>query len=495
MFSWLPIERAADYGRLTQHLSPTEFGLQEVADWLQTHLSTEIGGVLVEHPYVDKDYRSTYYNFYAKKGSAYSPHSARLHLFRKGWDCKEDPLRLTSNDSKEELLNDAQVQAGYLGFLTLRPTRIQTIGRTVIDPHGLRRAKGWLIEHRHKVHVLGYRLQANGFPFMQQHGDIAVCAHTACWAVLRHYSERYSLYREVLVHDVSKLGREFDPGGLLPSLGITARDAERIFAAVGTFPLLVSDGEPPKDGQARFHDEMLAYLESGFPLFGIQIGRQHAVAVVGYRRDTVPHVRGKDYLGRAWDYVSHLLLIDDNHHPYMPVPRIGGTAGGKHEPCIGDIDYFIVPLPEKMFLPAAAAFKFADEISANPPEHFEDLGDTKDLVTRCFVTTTASWQRFVREQMPSFQPDFGRAALELTMPQFVWVVEYATPAQRAKGQVHARMLLDATASTREPLPAFLLHDRKGALWLDRANRVPMQYQAFDSKVRVLREMASNLRSY
>jgi hypothetical protein len=494
MFSWLSVKRAADFGLLTQHLSPTEFGLQEVADWLQTHLSTAVGGVLVEHPYVDKDYRSTYYNFYAKKGAAYSPHSARLHLFMKGWDCQEEPLRMTSA-SRKEPLDDAAVQDGYLGFLTLRPTRIQTIGRSVIDPRALRTAKGWLIEHRHKVHVMGYRLFASGFPFMQQHGDIAVCAHTACWAVLRHYSERYSLYREVLVHDVSRLGRESDPGGLLPSLGVTAPEAERIFAAVGTFPVLVSHDRPPKNGQARFHDEMLAYLESGFPLFGIQTGRQHAVAVVGYRREKEPQVLGSDYHRRAWDYVSHLLLVDDNHHPYMPMPRVGGKRRPKQEAGIDDIDHFIVPLPEKMFLPAAAAFKFADDISADPPEHFEDLGDHQDLVTRCFVTTTASWQRFVREQMSSFQPDFGRAALELTMPQFVWVVEYATPAQRAKGQVHARMLLDATASTREPLPAFLLHDRKGALWLDRANRVPMHYQEFDSKVRTLQEMASNLRAY
>ena len=37
--------------------------------------------MLVEHGYVDKDYRSTFYNFYAKKGRQYRPDCIRLHFF------------------------------------------------------------------------------------------------------------------------------------------------------------------------------------------------------------------------------------------------------------------------------------------------------------------------------------------------------------------------------------------------------------------------------
>ena len=38
--------------------------------------------VRAEYPYVDKDYRSTYYNFYSKKSRRYSSFRARLHFFR-----------------------------------------------------------------------------------------------------------------------------------------------------------------------------------------------------------------------------------------------------------------------------------------------------------------------------------------------------------------------------------------------------------------------------
>ena len=411
MINWLVVDKPDAFAGLSNYLPP-DFGLQEVVDWLRDNMSQAVGGLLVEYPYVDKDYRSTYYHYYAKKGASYSPHSARLHLFRSGWELTESPVTL-SQPAEGTSPDDDAVGKGYLGFIALRPTRIYTIGRTVLHPEAVRGAHGWLIEHRHKAHVMGYRVHVKGFPFMQQHSDIAVCAHTACWAILRHYSERYALYREVLVHDVSKLGREFDPGGLLPSLGITARDAERIFAAVGTFPLLVGH-YVSNDGGSRFYDELLAYLDSGFPLFGIQSKRGHAVAVVGYRKDTKPQVAATEYMHRAWDYVSHLLVVDDNYSPYLPVPRVKATSKGY---TIDDIDGFIVPLPEKMFLPAAAAFKFGKELTSSPPDGFEELETCTELVTRCFVTTTASWHRFVRQHATQLPAEFATAALELTMPQ------------------------------------------------------------------------------
>lgn len=487
MTSWLAINKAEDWSALADLLpSSAEFGLVEVVDWLRVNISKAVAGVLVEYPYVDKDYRSTYYNYYAKKGASYSPYSARLHFFRKGWELRERPLTICQ-PSETTTPDDDAVAQGYLGFVSLRPTRIYTIGRTVLNPEAIDGASGWLIDHKHKAHVLGHRVHVKGFPFMQQHSDIAVCAHTACWAILRHYSERYALYREVLVYDISRLGREFDPGGLLPSLGITARDAERIFAAVGTFPLLVGR-YPNVDDGARFHDELLAYLESGFPLFGVLSKRGHAIVLVGYRTSDVLQTAAANSMKRAWDYVSDLLVVDDNFYPYSAVRQ----GAEDEEDTIGEIDAFIVPLPEKMFLPAAAVVRLAEDLRIAPPEQFPELEGDKNIVTRCFVTTTASWQRFIRQQASHLPADFATAALELTMPQFVWVIEYATPAQRARKEVQARVLLDATAGIHDPFPAFLMLDQKGALWMDRANQLSMRYQPFAKAVAHLAEMTANL---
>lgn len=499
MAVWLTIRSANDFDKLYETgLSPLDFALAEVTQWCRLYLSGAVKGTLVEYPYVDKDYRSTYYNYYAKKGIAYDSYCARLHLFRGGVTFEAPASSLRINGRPRDATDD-ELTRKYLGFVTLRPTKRHTIGRTVINPAGVRGAKGQIIVSRHKAHVLGHRLQVRGFPFMQQHSDIAVCAHTVCWAILRHYSERYSSYGEILLHRIARLGREFEPGGLLPSLGISARDAERVFAAAGTYPLLVYDGEPSSGSEpeaqtasisARFSDELLAYLESGFPLFGIFADRPHVASIVGYRSQTTPMVDSCPHV-RAADFLSHLIVSNDNTQPYEALsrkkaPKVGGVSG---------ISAFIVPLPEKMFLPAAKAIKHATDLLRHPPDEFEDLAELKDLVSRCFVTTTAAWQRFVRVQAASLPVEFVCSALQLATPQFLWICEFARPEQRAQQTIHARLLLDATAGAEDAFPAFLIHDRKGALWIDRAQRAPMRYEKFPTAVESFQEVSDNLATY
>ena len=86
-----------------------------------------------------------------------------------------------------------------------------------------------MIRSRHRVHFLGHTHSVWGIPSMAQHSDFAVCAHVSCWAVLHHYSERFSQQRELLLYEITRLTKSFDPGGLVPSLGLDIYEVERIF--------------------------------------------------------------------------------------------------------------------------------------------------------------------------------------------------------------------------------------------------------------------------
>ena len=57
----------------------------------------------------------------------------------------------------------------------------------------------------------------------------------------------------------------------------------------------------------------------------------------------------------------------------------------------------------------------------------------------------------------------------MTLPfaQFVWIVEFATEAQWAVGQISARAVIDATASLREVMPLWLMHSRTQAVVFNR----------------------------
>ena len=71
-YDWIDLSGDEGYDRLRQTLDP-EFGPIGIVRHLQNQLTTAAKGVLVEHGYVDKDYRSTFYHFYAKKGRIYRP--------------------------------------------------------------------------------------------------------------------------------------------------------------------------------------------------------------------------------------------------------------------------------------------------------------------------------------------------------------------------------------------------------------------------------------
>jgi hypothetical protein len=447
MYTWMSVSSGADLDQLSKNLSP-EYDPDTVAKKLVAGMSSAVKGVLIEENYVDKDYRSTYYNFYAAKGQRYRSDCVRLHFFDE----------TVSFDDKNSKLACADQRLGdhYFGYMVLRPTGIATIGRSVVSPDVRSGASRFIITAQHKVHVLGYKLLIEGFPSMDQHVDIAVCAHAACWSILSHYSERHTTYREYLTHDITTMAHEFNPGGLIPSRGLQVSHAERVFQKAGTFPIVVARRLA---SDPSFPRQLIAYVESGFPLFAAMHGRQHAIAVVGYDwRSPTPLTPGLRY---AWDEVQSLSVVDDNQLPYLTIP----VSGAAPHYTADAIDAFIVALPEKIFYPADAVDRLAPtlfKIGATV-----GLPPVDETIIRYFITTGSAFRHFVRGHESEFDPKLVQTVMNLPFAQFIWIVEFATKAQWTAGQISARAVVDATASLREVMPLWLFHSQSNALIFDR----------------------------
>ena len=451
MYKWIQLKSSADLAQLPGDIS-SEYEPVKVSKILSNGISDAVKAVLIESNYIDKDYRSTFYNFYAKKGQHYRSECVRLHFFDETVSFDNNKLALNCPDNQ---LNDH-----YFGYMVLRPTGIATIGRTILSPDIRRDAGGFIIAADHKVHLLGYKLAIRGFPSMNQHVDISVCAHSACWSVLRHYSERYNIYREFLTHDITMMAHEFNPGGLIPSKGLQMAHAERVFQEAGTYPVHIARSKAGV-GDLSFYRQLTAYVESGFPLFAADHSHGHAIAIVGYDW-RVPLNTGVPGLRYAWDEVQSLAVVDDNHLPYMKIPAapVPGAPYSAQE-----IDLFIVALPEKIFYPAdaidrlgPALFKLGAAVGLPPKEQ---------TIIRYFITTGSALRSFARERASEFDPKLLTTIMTLPFAQFVWIVEFATEAQWARGQVEARGIIDATASLREAMPLWLFHNRTQALVFDR----------------------------
>ena len=461
-YDWVKIEKPEDYDELLGLLDG-EFQPGHIVEKLKTKITSRVKAVLVEYDYVDKDYRSTLYNFYAKKGRPYRADCVRLHFFDEQVVFEGRP----SDESSERALGDH-----YYGYMVLRPTIRTTLGRSVLSPDIRVGAHGRAIQARHYVHLLGHRLSVWGFPSMDQHVDIAACAHVACWAILRHYSESYSQYREYLVYEIAKLATGFEPGGISPSRGLDVWEAERVFNAAECFPVIVARDESTDE---EFFGQLLAYLESGFPLFiGMDVDDDgHAIVAAGHnwKRGAVSASGGSSHV---WGQVDTLLTVDDNLLPYVTVP-VDQEASDGAEPdyTTENFEAFIVALPEKVGYPAEAMAKYAGVVESRLLIRAMGCEAESVRLHRYFMTTISGLRRYARNN----ESQLGETLVELLMlldtAQFVWVLEFSSVEQWAGGQVAARGIVDASASHKDPDPIWLLHNEEVAFVFDRSTAEPV----------------------
>ncbi len=456
VYTWISLDTNDDFDKLCAYIDP-EYAPGIVSDFLKNGLSPAVKAVLVEANYVDKDYRSTYYSFYSKKGLYYRSDCVRLHFFDQTVHFDEASLRLSY---ERAYAGDVNFTDHYFGYMVLRPTGVKTIGRSLINADVVLGAEGRVIDALHKVHVLGYKLLVRGFPWMQQHSDISRCAHAACWAILRHYSERFPSYPERLVSEITMMAHPVNSGGLVPSLGLNVLQAERVLLQAGAFPLRI-----PRDDMlacdTSFYRQLTAYVESGFPVF-VSLP-EHAIVIVGYRwRDDVSP--NNAVCRHAWDEVQHLLVVDDTQMPYLAIPKQDPPPDNLYS-AEGDIDAFIVPLPEKLFYPAEAV---EQQVAALFEFHgFLELPSEAESIVRYFVTTGAAFRQFVRANESAYDLNLLQAIMEIPFSQFIWVVEIATEADWRAKTVTARAVLDASASVTEVVPLWLFQTVGKALVFNR----------------------------
>src|ERR1700752_5066595 len=115
MYKWISLATGADLAQLTNHIT-SEFNPGKVAKTLSLGISDAVKGVLIEYNYIDKDYRSTYYNFYSKKGQYYRSDCVRLHFF--------DQTVAFDDATCALVCPDRQIEEHYFGYMVLRPTGI-----------------------------------------------------------------------------------------------------------------------------------------------------------------------------------------------------------------------------------------------------------------------------------------------------------------------------------------------------------------------------------
>ena len=139
------INGLSDYDNLLSFIRKSHIN-SETIDELKQYLGLKCNKIIVEFPYADKDYLSTFYIHYSKKFKEYTKDCYRLHVFN-------------NND--------------YFGFITLRPTAVKKIGRTYLHPSLLLDQRSYLMTGQFTANVVGSMIDIECFPWMHQENDIS----------------------------------------------------------------------------------------------------------------------------------------------------------------------------------------------------------------------------------------------------------------------------------------------------------------------------------
>lgn len=419
-------------GDLSQLCENIGFGAlnQGIIDELKARLSPEISQIMVEYPYRDIDFSSTYSMFYTKKHRRVSRESLRMHFFG----------------------NRIQ-QAGYYGFMTLRPSLVEQRGRSHIFPKAVKKPEPvYIVTVDSTAHLFGQPFTVESFPWMAQETDISVCAHVAVWSIINYYALKYSRYRSFSIAEIAAEVPGF-LGRTIPSEGLNLLQISTLLTKAGFYPLfLKKDPSNPKP----FFQAIYAYIESGIPLVGVMTKLEHAVAIIGHGPlNNVPSIKNKDTFCWSADYIDDFIISDDNNLPFTSVSR--DKASGSY--CFEDLDYIVIPLYEKMYLNANVVI-----------ERIRHLVESKgvkvpsDAVCRPYLTSTRSLKKQAYSNN-SMNADLKNILLRLPTPQFVWCADFMT-AKDGFDNTLSRIIIDATAGTWETEPWLLFHDKERIVYFD-----------------------------
>ncbi len=386
---------------------------------------------VVEHRYLDPDWRSEHAAFYSKTFRRYPGVAHRLHFFAAVFDGPAD-----DGGAYDPPFEDL----GYLGYSVLRPLPVAPVGRTVLPPLDADRdsLKCWMID---EITLFGHTLRITGAPFISGDGQLGGCGHATVWTTAYYHHKETLLPRQLPASIASwaaqgvALGRPPQPGAL------TVYQLHAAFAGTGLDPLYY-DLETLDPAEDR-HALICRYLDSGLPV--TVASGNHTYVLIGYR----------DRAEGAPEYFAQ----DDECGPYeyrdLPEPH----------PETNTSVYVVIPLPSKVFLPGEYASAIAEqflseEANKGRTEQAKDLFRTLLKGEHSFRTLLLPSNVFKARAARRYPADLAAALRYHPMPRWLWVVQAVVD-----GGVVAEALVDATQRQDDPhLLAWWLPG-EASLWL------------------------------
>lgn len=462
--------------------------------------------VLVEDPYIDRDFSVDFSAFYASTFQTIRKHCVRLHFFREIPGSSSPPWPI-----QKHLLEEWQSK--YLGFVVVRPIAQNQLGRTMIVAETTGTDEQYCCTlTTTEVNINGFPLEVQGMPFMQQDGMVGVCGTTALWQLARYMHLKYGFpwYAPsditLAANNIIRINRAFPANkGLLPDQIISA------LIDLGYTPMVYNKKfTPAKLWQPK--ELIYKYIESGIPVLLVVevLNQNHACVAIGHNFDPDRPLPNDGWYRSNSELISSFIVHDDAAGPYLLLPETPQGRKTNTTYTINDIVLIIAPVFRKVYM---EAYDVADilrylllpekTIDTDTERQSSDPKNTRDTESmdewdfalngiwhvlssykKHFSKTTRSTikklesafrgsdellfyrSRFMRSN--DFKEDYlinfkeipeplGEIYASLNMPRYIWVVDFSLRSslcsplpprgQQSERKVIGEMLLDATGAT------------------------------------------------
>jgi hypothetical protein len=430
-----------------------------------------------EHDYVDEDYQDEFAAFYSKTFKRYPHRCTRIHFFRQAISSR------TRTDYR-------RYRNGYLGFVILRPTDLQRVGRTILVPP-IKSSDSQFItcQAPFQAHIYGNEFVVKAMPFIQQDTQVGACAQASLWMLARYMSERFHC-REFLPSEINALakanmalGRSLPAENGLTTIQMLDALQGMGFPAVGymrenmdpcshhieaAFPIQGNTGAKKRQAlelqrTAKLADIAYRYIESGLPV--ILGTADHAIVAVGHSYDhSVMNATV------AIQRIPSFFINNDNTGPYQEMPLF--TRNVKQLSFL-DVRTIITVAPAEVTLKGEEAEWMAMECARHfldeqpdpkKPNKFKDIlagvrpefGPWfKQLECRTYLMRSVDLQREIRMNMKrkNILRTVGEKLIVLDYPKYVWITEISSPSllnhqSMADRQCLGCVIVDSTAPAR-----------------------------------------------
>ena len=190
---------------------------------------------------------------------------------------------------------------------------------------------------------------------------------------------------------------------------------------------------------------LYTYIESGIPVIAGVPG--HVIALFGHGTDlSICKQVSEDMFSS--EFCTSWLVNNDNCSPFEILLKNGG-GGSKFK--FEDIDSFIAPLAEKIFMSAENFEEVVKKVlddEVTGIKHLSPILLQNPLVSRIYLTTVKSYRKKLSDRGMG-NPLIENIYRELPLPHFIWVCELSSPSEYANGNVLGEIIWDATRNVWE----------------------------------------------